>query len=398
MEAPRGYPRRVEARFTARSLPPLEYAERWLAEHEELAVQVGDSFLTGKFDEKPLAGTWPTVSELGRAALRRGDGTDVFEALRSIPPALGRVTHDDDVVLRVRGLAANPRATPVLEGFVEMLELAAARFASDDPAPKLLSADLAGVSETAEAREHLVGKVLLNEDWMLNGGSSGDGEWVRDINERILYVWDVHTVEDYLRAEAESLYPELPKMKLRQPTTDPLERVAAAAAAGAVAEGQPAPEPGPFHPALGTRVSDLLNDGHTDEAVRAGVLGLRDLLRQLSGLPLDGQDLAGAALGGSNPCITLADLSTREGKSEQNGWRKLAEGCFAALRNPIAHRNLALTADEAREALGLMSLLARRLTAASKPDPRSVGLAADTREGYGPSIPRRAHLGDARFS
>jgi uncharacterized protein (TIGR02391 family) len=368
----------VEAPVTARSLPPLYHAERWLAEHEALAVQVSDAFLTGTFDEKPLAGTWPTVSELGRAALRRGDATDVFEALRSIPPAIGRVTHEDEVVLRVRGLAVNPRATPVLEGFVEMLEMAVSRFASDDPAPKLLSADLAEVSESAEAREHLVGEVLMNENWMLNGGSSGEGEWVRDINERIRYVWEVHTMEDYLRAEAESLHPGLPTGRFEQPVTQPLPARLQELAAAQAAQAEE-PRPGGLHPAIGGRAAELLADGHPDEAVRVGTLGLRDLLRELTGLTLDGRHLVGAALGGDNPRIRLADVSTRDGKSEQDGWHKLVEGCFAALRNPISHRHLALSEEEAGEALGMMSLLARRLTAAAARDDASGAEAASAK-------------------
>jgi uncharacterized protein (TIGR02391 family) len=123
-----------------------------------------------------------------------------------------------------------------------------------------------------------------------------------------------------------------------------------------------------LHPRIAEAASQLLTDGHYDSAVREGALALRDVLRARSGLGrLDGVPLAQAALGGESPPIVVADIETRDGKAEQAGWAALAHGCFAALRNAVAHRKVQYTRLTAIEALATMSLVARRVDAAGGP-------------------------------
>lgn len=126
-----------------------------------------------------------------------------------------------------------------------------------------------------------------------------------------------------------------------------------------------------LHPTIAARAKELIRGSHYDSTVREGAIALGELLRERSGLSLDGADLAGATLGGKEPKIVLADLSTREGRGEQDGWAALAEGCFRALRNPIAHHHLHYDRVAAMEALATMSAIARRLDAVGEMRPPS---------------------------
>lgn len=327
----------------------LDQAASWLEEYGQLVNRVADAYLSGELYGKPLGGLWPTVNALGRGALRHGETTDVFSVLKVLPAPVGLVTPTGEVLLRVRALATTSVAGPVVADFVRVLELAAERLKGEDPEPRLDSMDLTETLGMTSERASRVGPLVLAEDWMFNGGSSPPGSWERSINESTRYIVNVHTVEDYLRVEGECIFPQAPQARLPDTAQD---------------VGRPDTPVSGLHPAIAQSTSKLLQGGHNDAAVRAGILGLRDLLREASGLGLDGTALAGAALGGPNPPVRLADVSTREGKAEQEGWRQLTEGCFAALRNPLAHRELNLSADEAHEALALASMLARRFEGA----------------------------------
>lgn len=54
------------------------------------------------------------------------------------------------------------------------------------------------------------------------------------------------------------------------------------------------------------------------------------------------------------------------GKREQDGWRRLAHGCFLAIRNPNAHRDVEYGRATAMEAIATMSMIARRVSAAAE--------------------------------
>jgi uncharacterized protein (TIGR02391 family) len=73
------------------------------------------------------------------------------------------------------------------------------------------------------------------------------------------------------------------------------------------------------------------------EAVFEAVKGLGVRLREKSGLDQDGRALVQAALRGKPPRIPLTDNMTVAERNEQEGVALLAEGIFAAFRNPAAH-------------------------------------------------------------
>lgn len=73
------------------------------------------------------------------------------------------------------------------------------------------------------------------------------------------------------------------------------------------------------------------------EAVFEAVKGLGARLREKSGLDEDGRALVQAALRGKQPRVLITAYSTVTERNEQEGVALLAEGVFAAFRNPAAH-------------------------------------------------------------
>lgn len=103
------------------------------------------------------------------------------------------------------------------------------------------------------------------------------------------------------------------------------------------------------------------------EAVFEAVKGLGARLRGESGLDEDGRSLVQAALGGKTPRVLLTDCSTVTERNEQQGVALLAEGVFAAFRNPAAHEPRlvwAVSEQDALDVLGTLSMIHRRLDGA----------------------------------
>ncbi len=346
------------------ALSYLDLAEQWLDANAEVIEQAVKHWLEH--------GQWLTVMDLARSALRRNPSTsrDPFAELHALPPPLGRVEHPDErVILRARALVRLPEAQPVLRGFVAAVELASKRLVEEGgEKPKLRKTDLIGTLLLSSPLLDRVSAVLLIEDWFLGGGSgSAEGDWHRDIGDRTVAVLKVRSLADYLQVEGDrfwnrpatqDLHPANPLIETEQVPLD--QAMAAALPSLSVDELY-----GPIARAAG----ELMAAEHFDSAVRAAVLAFRDLLREQSGrYDLDGVELAGAALGGKNPPIVVADLSTPEGRNEQDGWRMMAQGCFAAIRNPVAHRGVYRERASAMEALATMSFVASWV-AANEPWP-----------------------------
>ena len=111
---------------------------------------------------------------------------------------------------------------------------------------------------------------------------------------------------------------------------------------------------------------ELLRKDHY-EAVFEAVKGLGARLREKSGLDEDGRPLVQAALRGRQPRVLLTDCSTVTERNEQEGIALLAEGVFAAFRNPAAHEPRlvwAVSEQDALDVLGTLSMIHRRLDGA----------------------------------
>ncbi|MGZ9829502.1 TIGR02391 family protein [Tsukamurella ocularis] len=111
--------------------------------------------------------------------------------------------------------------------------------------------------------------------------------------------------------------------------------------------------------------ADLLRHDYY-EAVFEAIKGLGDRLRRISGLDLDGSRLVQQSLGGKTPVVKLNALDTETKRNEQRGVALLAEGLFAAFRNPSAHEprtNWVMSEQDALDVLGTASMVHRRLDA-----------------------------------
>ena len=91
--------------------------------------------------------------------------------------------------------------------------------------------------------------------------------------------------------------------------------------------------------------------------------GLAQRIREMSGEVGDGVKLIDSVFPVENPILTINTLKTETEKSEHKGFAQLLKGCFAAIRNPLAHEPKILWTgkDDAADYLSLLSLLHRKL-------------------------------------
>lgn len=108
--------------------------------------------------------------------------------------------------------------------------------------------------------------------------------------------------------------------------------------------------------------AELLQDNYF-HAVFEAAKGLAQRIRELSGIDLDGTALVDRAFSVDKPILAFNTLRTETEKSEHRGLAALLKGCFAAVRNPMAHDPKILWEgeDDAADYLSLISLLHRKL-------------------------------------
>lgn len=131
---------------------------------------------------------------------------------------------------------------------------------------------------------------------------------------------------------------------------------------------------GVHHAVLDGLRDEWLRDDYYD-AVFESIKLFGHRLRSLADLDLDGQRLVDAALLGTSPHLLLNDYNTVTQRNEQRGVAALAQGLFSAVRNPQAHEPQSawsMTEQDALDILATLSLIHRRLDAATKP-PREPG-------------------------
>lgn len=98
------------------------------------------------------------------------------------------------------------------------------------------------------------------------------------------------------------------------------------------------------------------------DAVLNAFISLGDLLREKTGVALDGAALAAKALSIKDPQIILSELDSESGRNDQIGFMQIIQGSFTGIRNPKAH-SIRHDLDEHKtvQYLVLASLLARRI-------------------------------------
>jgi uncharacterized protein (TIGR02391 family) len=108
--------------------------------------------------------------------------------------------------------------------------------------------------------------------------------------------------------------------------------------------------------------SELMQDNYF-HAVFEATKGLAQRIRNMTGVQEDGASLIDHVFSIERPMLALNKLVTETEKSEHKGFAVLLKGCFAAIRNPLAHEPKVLWEgeDDAADYLSLISLLHRKL-------------------------------------
>jgi uncharacterized protein (TIGR02391 family) len=108
--------------------------------------------------------------------------------------------------------------------------------------------------------------------------------------------------------------------------------------------------------------TELLQDNYF-HAVFEATKGLAQRLRDMSGIQADGAMLVDRTFSVDSPLLVMNTLQSETEKSEHKGFAALLKGCFAAVRNPLAHEPKILWEgeDDAADYLSLISLLHRKL-------------------------------------
>lgn len=108
--------------------------------------------------------------------------------------------------------------------------------------------------------------------------------------------------------------------------------------------------------------AELLQDNFF-HAVFEAAKGLAQRIREMSGALLDGAALVDQVFSIERPLLAFNTLQTETERSEHKGFAALLKGCFAAVRNPLAHEPKILWQgeDDAADYMSLISLLHRKL-------------------------------------
>jgi uncharacterized protein (TIGR02391 family) len=116
---------------------------------------------------------------------------------------------------------------------------------------------------------------------------------------------------------------------------------------------------------LHSRIADacggLYRDGHYTDAVLRATLTLENYVKERSGHDSSGASLMEQVFSPNNPLLAFNPLADQSDKDEQRGLMHLCQGVMLALRNPRAHKLMQDSPEAALEAIGLVSLLAKRV-------------------------------------
>lgn len=121
-----------------------------------------------------------------------------------------------------------------------------------------------------------------------------------------------------------------------------------------------------IHPIIREAAYQQFLNGHLRSAVLDSLIAVFDLIRERTGVYLDGSDLVGKVFSLSDPKLILSELDTESGKSDQKGFIQILQGAYQGIRNPKAHSLQSdLTIETAAQYLVFASLLARRIESAT---------------------------------
>lgn len=124
-----------------------------------------------------------------------------------------------------------------------------------------------------------------------------------------------------------------------------------------------------LHPVIMEHAFTQYSNGHYRDAVFNSIVAVFDLIRERTGLDLDGDKLVGTAFSIEKARLILSEIKSESGKSDQKGFMQIFSGAYQGIRNPKAH-SLAHDLDKSKAAQYLVfaSLLARRVQEAQVPN------------------------------
>jgi uncharacterized protein (TIGR02391 family) len=118
-----------------------------------------------------------------------------------------------------------------------------------------------------------------------------------------------------------------------------------------------------LHPAVIASSYNQFQNGLFRDAVLNSVVAIFDLIRERTGIDMDGSDLVNRAFSLRDPYLILSELESESGQNDQKGFMQLFNGSYQGIRNPKAHSlNHDLTEVTASQYLVHASLLARRVS------------------------------------
>ena len=108
--------------------------------------------------------------------------------------------------------------------------------------------------------------------------------------------------------------------------------------------------------------AELMQDNYF-HAVFEASKGLAQRIRDKAGVDGDGARLVDRVFSVEQPILALNTLRTETERTEHKGFTSLLKGCFAAVRNPLAHEPKIMWdgEDDAADYFTLLSLLNRKL-------------------------------------
>lgn len=342
---------------TSEAEPPV--AEALTADQRRLLQLV--------FDHFSRTAEWPIISRLQRDLVRNGDSLDLDPLTSQIPVELGfRVPSGsaNSFQLTIRGVVMLAPESQEVADFETAMRLCCELYLVEDDKPMLTSARLRDQEGMDELRLRKL-EILLQMDSFLTasgGGTDADHSWYQYVSDRCHRFRGARTAADYL-AICEQIHAQAAVTP--RPTVPPvgrrLRRPAQLRAPGSV---DLVAVVDALHPRIRDACLQLVVDGHLRAAVLDACIALRDLLREKSGLDLEGEPLVTAALSFNKdrgPKVTVDDLLTETGQNLQRGTMLIAQGVVASIRNVLAHNVVEPTSSEALGMLGTISLIAGRI-------------------------------------
>lgn len=123
-----------------------------------------------------------------------------------------------------------------------------------------------------------------------------------------------------------------------------------------------------LHPVIFEHAYQQYRAGHLRDAVLNAFTAVFDLIRERTGLDMDGAKLTSQVFSVKEPRLILSEIGTESGRNDQAGFLQIYQGAYIGIRNPKAHSlQHDLTEEKAAQYLIFASLLARRAAEAIEP-------------------------------